>query len=228
MEREANNKRRWRIKKGYGIRLMFICLLFLTAALFLVKLIFGDKIHEAQAHYPIVFEDEKLNDLDDAATPDWMDVQLISMSGTARTGQPLDEVTGIVIHYVANPGTTAQQNRNYFNNKGTEVCSHFVVGLEGEVIQCLPLYERSVSSNSRNADTISIEVCHPDETGEFSAQTYEATVKLTAWLCGILEFGEENIIRHYDINEKPCPLYYVENEDAWLKFKQDVMAQMVA
>lgn len=225
MEREANNKRRWRIKKGYGLRLVIICLLILTAMAFLIKLILGDKVFETPAHAGIVFDDERLNALDAAATPDWVDVQLISKSGTARTGLPLDEVTGIVIHYVANPGTTAQQNRNYFNNKGTEVCSHFVVGLDGEVIQCLPLYERSVSSNSRNGDTISIEVCHPDETGKFSAKTYDAAVKLTAWLCDILGFNEENIIRHYDINEKPCPLYYVENEDAWLQFKQDVMAQ---
>ena len=31
-----------------------------------------------------------------------------------------------------------------------------------------------------------------------------------------------SIIRHYDVTGKLCPLYYVENEDAWDKLKDDV------
>ena len=56
-----------------------------------------------------------------------------------------------------------RQNRDYFNNDDTTVSAHFLVGLEGEVIQCVPLDEKSSATNDRNGDTISIEVCHPNK-----------------------------------------------------------------
>lgn len=154
--------------------------------------------------------------------PEFTDTQLIHRHSTARTGKELDGIHDIVIHYVGNPGTTAQNNRDYFDKSETEVSSHFVVGLEGEIIQCLPLWERSAASNDRNHDTISIEVCHPDKSGKFSDKTYAAVVKLTAWLLKEIGLTEENVIRHYDVTGKLCPLYYAENPDEWECFKKDV------
>ena len=154
--------------------------------------------------------------------PDWIDVQLIHMHNTARTGTELDGVKNIVIHYVGNPNTSAQNNRDYFDKDSTEVSSHFVVGLEGENIQCLPLWEKSAASNWRNSDTISIEVCHPDDTGKFNDTTYNAVIKLVSWLLNELGLDESAVIRHYDITEKLCPLYYVEHEDAWNQMKKDI------
>lgn len=156
-------------------------------------------------------------------TPSWVDVQLIEINGRARRGEKLSgKVKNIVIHYVANPGTTAQQNRNYFNNKDTDVSAHFVVGLKGEIIQCVPLDEKSSASNDRNGDTISIEVCHPDKTGKFNSKSYQSVVKLTAWLCDAYGLDEQAVIRHYDITGKECPLYYVDHPDAWEKLKKDI------
>lgn len=31
---------------------------------------------------------------------------------------------------------------------------------------------------------------------------------------------------HYDVTGKICPKYYVENEDAWLAFREDVSARI--
>ena len=93
--------------------------------------------------------------------------------------------------------------------------AHFVVGLEGEVIQCVPLDEQSSASNDRNPDTISIEVCHPDSSGKFNDKTYGALVKLTAWLCDEFHLDEKDVIRHYDITGKNCPKYFVEHPKAW-------------
>lgn len=47
-------------------------------------------------------------------------------------------------------------------------------------------------------------------------------VHLTAWLCGKFDVSVENVIRHYDVTGKECPLYFVEHEDAWEQFKKDV------
>ena len=161
------------------------------------------------------------------AIPEWIDQQIIDLDGAARTGTPIGRIRDIAIHYVANPGTTARQNRNYFNQKGVEVSSHFIVGLEGEVVQCVPLDEKSSATNDRNIDTISIEVCHPDETGAFSPAAYQQVVELTAWLCRTFDLDPDtDVIRHYDVTEKLCPLYYVEHPDAWDAFRADVAAEM--
>lgn len=144
----------------------------------------------------------------------------------SRPQDPLKKVKGIVIHYTANPGTEAEANRNYFeslkDSKSTSVSSHFVIGTDGLIIQCIPLDEIAYASNNRNEDTISIECCHNDETGEFTKETYDSLIQLTAWLCGEYNLKERDIIRHYDVTGKECPRYYVKNEDKWDHFKKDV------
>lgn len=159
-----------------------------------------------------------------AEIPQWIDRQILDVDGDSRRGVPLEDVRDIVVHYVGNPGTTAQQNRDYYASPSSEVSSHFIVGLGGEIIQCVPLYEKSSASNHRNKDTISIEVCHPDASGKFTDAAYESLVKLTAWLCQVCGLDESHIIRHYDITGKQCPLYFVTNESAWRQFKRDVGA----
>ena len=154
--------------------------------------------------------------------PEWVDEQLIHKHSTARTGILLEDINNIVIHYVGNPNTSAKNNRDYFDKVSTTVSSHFIVGLDGEVIQCVPIYERSAASNNRNKDTISIETCHPDESGKFNENTYNSLVKLTAYLCYEFNLSEDDVIRHYDVTGKFCPKYYVENEEEWEKFKGDV------
>lgn len=154
--------------------------------------------------------------------PSWVDQQLIQVNGTGRRGEKLDAVNSIVIHYVGNPGTTAQQNHDYYDQPDTTVSSHFLIGLDGEIIQCVPIDEKSSASNDRNSDTLSIEVCHPDATGQFTQASYDSLVKLTAWLCDHCHIGRDQVIRHYDITGKLCPLYFVENPAAWEQFLADV------
>lgn len=146
----------------------------------------------------------------------------------SRPQKKLEQVNGIVIHYTANPGTTARNNRDYFemlkDGSGASVSSHFVIGLEGEIIQCIPLDEVAYASNHRNSDTISVECCHMDESGAFQEVTYQSLVQLTAWLCGRYGLGREDIIRHYDVTGKECPKYFVDHTDAWEAFR-DAVAQ---
>ena len=154
--------------------------------------------------------------------PEWVDVQIIPVDGQSRRGERLRDIQNIVIHYVGNPGTTAQQNHDWYENPESEVSSHFLVGLNGEVIQCIPLDEYSSASNHRNGDTISIEVCHPDKSGKFSGSAYASLVRLTAWLLDKCGLEAEDVIRHYDITGKECPRYYVQNEDSWFAFLDEV------
>jgi len=159
--------------------------------------------------------------------PDYT-VDLLDINDYSRPGVILDKVNAIVIHYTANPGTSAKQNRDYFNGlqdtKITKASAHFIIGLDGEIVQCIPCNEISYASNNRNNDTISIECCHEDATGKFNQETEETLVHLTAWLLGRYGLTTEDVIRHYDVSGKKCPLYYVEHEDAWKGFLKEVDA----
>ena len=165
----------------------------------------------------------------DAVRPE-LDVQLLTVNSYSRPGISLDEVNGIVIHYTANPGTSAQANRDYFeglkDSQETKASAHFIIGLEGEIIQCIPTAEMAYASNSRNSDTLSIECCYENEDGSFNQETYDSLVELTAWLCAKFDLTSDDVIRHYDITGKLCPVYYVENEDAWEEFLEDVDAAL--
>ncbi len=165
------------------------------------------------------------------SVPDFVTVDYIPTNEYSRPGTPLEEISGVVVHYVGNPGTTAAANRSFFANLAltheTYASAHFLVGLDGEILQCVPLTEIAYCSNTANDYTVSIEVCHPDDTGKFDDATMESLEKLVAWLCETFDLDPtEDVIRHYDVTGKICPKYYVENEDAWLAFKQDVSARI--
>jgi len=156
----------------------------------------------------------------------WIIQELLPVNEFSRPGTELKDVKGIVIHNIGNPGTTAIQNRSYFaslaDTQERHASSHFIICLDGTVIQCVPVDEIAYASNERNDDTLSIEVCHPDSTGKFTDESYMETVRLTAWLCTRYGLTSRDVIRHYDVRGKECPLYFVENEDAWERFLADV------
>ena len=173
-------------------------------------------------------------DLKAVEVPDWVKQEFIRKNIFSRPDVSRRKINNIVLHYVANPGSSAEGNRNYFDSLadqdsqkgGTSTSSHFIVGLEGEVIQCIPINEIAYANAPRNEDTLSIEVCHPDDTGKYSDATYESVVRLTAWLCTQLKFKSSDVVRHYDINGKLCPKYYVEHEEEWKQLRKDIDAAM--
>ena len=190
---------------------------FFRFILLLVLLVVGWHVYQNE-----IIPREKVFELAATSAPDWVDQQIIKVDGDSRRGVMLEGVRNIVIHYVANPGTTAQHNRDYYASRSSDVSSHFVIGLKGEIIQCIPLHEKSSASNHRNKDTISIEVCHPDESGKFTDETYDSLVKLTVWLCEVCGLDSNDVIRHYDITGKQCPLYFVTHEDKWEQFRHEI------
>lgn len=144
----------------------------------------------------------------------------------SRPGDELKKVKSIFVHYTANPGTTAAQNRSYFENLGitgeTSASAHFVIGYEGEIIQCLPLDEIGYAVKGRNEDSVSIECCYLDEDGKFTDATYQSLLQLTAWLMKEYKLNTDDVLRHFDEGGKACPLYFVNNSQSWDKFRQDL------
>ena len=143
----------------------------------------------------------------------------------------------IAMHWVANPGTSAMANRNYFQNTTTEVSSNFIIGLVGEIVRCIPEDEVSWCTNQANSHTVSIECCHPDWTGEFNDATYKSMVELAAYLCKKYGLNPLNggVIRHFDVTGKDCPKWFVpashggtDTNDCkhWHQFIRDVSAKV--
>ena len=171
-------------------------------------------------------EQEEPKDFSAIEIPDWIKQDFLTPNPYSRPQKQLEAVNGVVVHYVGNPNTTAEQNRSYFNSlaetKATYASSNFLIGMDGTVIQCMPLGEVAYCSNDRNSDTLSIECCHPDSSGEFTKETYDSLVRLTRWICETFELKEEDVIRHYDVTGKECPKYYVDNPTAWEAFRREV------
>ena len=160
--------------------------------------------------------------------PEWTEM-ILTENRYSRPGIKLKKVDNIYVHYVANPGTTAEQNRNYFEglmtSKERMASAHFIIGLEGEIIQCVPLNEIAYAVKGENDKSVSIECCHPTEDGSFTDATYDSLIELLDWLTEVYELDAEDILRHYDSNGKMCPLYFVNHEDAWQQLKADVQAR---
>lgn len=159
-----------------------------------------------------------------------MEIQerLLSVNPYSRSGEKQNNITDIIIHYVGNAGSSAIANRNYFENlkntHKTYASSHYIVGLNGEVIRCIPDDEVAFHSGSysENRKSIGIENCHPNVDGKFNEQTYNTLVELCAELCKKYNIGINNVKTHNMITGKNCPKYYVEHKEAWEQLKQDI------
>lgn len=169
--------------------------------------------------------------------------QLLTMGEAhGRTGALLIP-KGIAIHYVGNPGSTAAANRNWFENGagGAHTSAHYIIGLNGEVIRCIPETERAqhagksygpqwdAMAKTNNGTYIGIECCHPDASGKFNDATYTSLVELCADICRKYGFNPaKDIKRHYDVCGKPCPLYYVNNPAAWTQLVNDITEKVLS
>ena len=200
-----------------------------TAVVKIAELIQGRVEAQSQEETDVTAEEETEKNADFPGAPPFT-VDLLDINEYSRPGIALEKINGIVIHYTANPKSTAKQNRDYFeglkDSHETKASSHFVVGIKGEIVQCIPSSEISYASNSRNSDTLSIECCHKDKSGKFTKETYQSLVELVGWLCQRFGLTSEQVIRHYDVTGKNCPKYFVEHEDEWEQFKKDVDVQI--
>lgn len=164
--------------------------------------------------------------------------KLLTPNKYSRPRTKLNAVKGIVIHWVANPNTSALSNRNFFENrkagKTNYGSAHYIVGLKGEIIQCLPDNEVGYHVGSNvytshalkrlgsypNATTIGIEMTHIDWNGRFSKETYDATLELAVSLLKKYKLTENDLWLHKTVvGWKDCAKWFVDNPAEWTKFK---------
>jgi len=166
---------------------------------------------------------------------------LLTPNRYSRPGTPMDGPLGIVMHWVANPGTSAEFNRRWFESRKDGAngfgSAHYIID-DNETVQCIPddeiAYHAGPSSATSediralfggrhpNQCAIGIELCHPDWSGRFTDKVVASATKLCAVLC--VEYGIPvgAIIRHYDCTGKDCPRWWVDNVHEWHGFLSGV------
>lgn len=158
--------------------------------------------------------------------------KLLTKNHYSRSGEKQGKIEYIVIHWVGNANSTAIANRNYFENlkitKKLQASAHYVIGLNGEIIQCIPDNEVAFHSGNYNMNrkSIGIENCHPDWTGKFNDMTYNSLCDLVVYLCKKYYISIDKIIRHYDVTKKDCPKYYVNHNAEWEGFKNRIRERL--
>lgn len=223
IKRRRARKRRLNLYRIFVFLMIGVCLILIyqtTGAIY--RMVHNDKTGKGKGIVEVVSEKIEANRIQPPAiTADYLEPNEFS-----RPGTKLKKIKSVFVHYTANPGTSAAQNRSYFANlaetQERSASAHFIIGYEGELIQCIPLEEQAYTVATRNADSVSIECCYLDEDGKFTQETYDTLVHTLAWLTQEYHLSADDILRHYDCGGKKCPLYYVEHEDAWEQLLADV------
>lgn len=137
----------------------------------------------------------------------------------------------LVIHYVGATGG-AEANCKYFENVDRSASAHYFVGHSGEVWQCVDDEniawhcgaKKYVHKECRNKNSIGIELCCKKKGNSwyFEQATIDSAIELAKEIMTKYSIPIENVLRHYDVTGKNCPAPFVEDEAAWLDFKQKI------
>lgn len=155
----------------------------------------------------------------------------------------------IVLHYTANSGTkaTARGVANYFHNATVEASAHYVVDEGDTAYQCVPenhvawavggnKYPQTEGASfygvCDNYNSISIEmVSHTNDEDIYyiPKKTVDNALELTKMLQKKYGIDNDGVIRHYDVNGKPCPWCWTNvnpyhGDALWVDFKRRLNA----
>lgn len=146
----------------------------------------------------------------------------------------------LVVHFTANDGDNATNNGKYFKNNVVKASAHYFVDDDTVVQSVEEEYVAYAVGGKKlngtkgakyygvctNYNSISIELCDTVKDGKYnvSAKTRLNAVELAKDIVKRHNIDKDHVIRHYDVTGKNCPKYYVEDESAWLDFKDDIFA----
>ena len=143
----------------------------------------------------------------------------------------------LVYHYTANDGDTDEANAKYFHNNVVKASAHRFVDDDSVTISVPDNYVAyhcggglQGSNGHRfykictNTNSIGIEMCDTIRNGkhEVSAKTRANAIALGKEIVKKYGIKKENVIRHYDVTGKNCPAYFVKDEEAWIKFRNEI------
>ena len=99
----AERTKRRRRRRRTGSKKAFLVLLALV-----LLVLGGVKLRSALAHRGLPGSN--------VSAPAFVTVDYLPLNEYSRPGTPLKEISGVVVHYVGNPGTSAAANRSFFGS----------------------------------------------------------------------------------------------------------------
>lgn len=161
---------------------------------------------------------------------------LLTPNPFSRPTALMRDVRGIVLHWVAHPGSNARATRAYFESRKDGKLgfgsAHYAID-PTEVVRMVPENEMAYHSGAwkytdyalakftsyPNAHSIGIELHHIDWDGRFHADTLSQLRLLLRDLC--LRYSllaTKDICRHHDITGKDCPRWWVTHPEEMHEF----------
>lgn len=143
----------------------------------------------------------------------------------------------LVYHYTANDGDTDEANAKYFHNNVVKASAHRFVDDDSVTISVPDNYVayhcggglqgskgHTFYNICTNTNSIGIEMCDTIRNGKYevSAKTRANAIALGKEIVKKYGIKKENVIRHYDVTGKNCPAYFVKDEEAWKKFRDEI------
>lgn len=154
-------------------------------------------------------------------------------------------VKGIIIHYTANKGATAEGHQDYFDGSdggGSRYAGAHIFVDHDSAVCIIPLNEVGYHANDKpskvskfratssyykhgnaNLTTIGIEMCI-EKDGSFHPETVKRTQAVVKYLMKQYGLSSNDVYRHYDITGKICPKPYVDSPTAWNNFKKGLVS----
>lgn len=144
----------------------------------------------------------------------------------------------IVIHYTGNDGDSDEANANYFKTGCRNSSAHYFVDNDSitqsvmdnvvawsvggrKYADCYKTGGGTFYGKCTNDNSISIELCDSVKNGkyDFTENTLKQAAELTRYLMDKYNVPLSNVIRHFDVTGKICPLPMVREPKQWTEFK---------
>lgn len=133
----------------------------------------------------------------------------------------------LVLHYTANQGDTARGNLDFFAREVTRTSAHYFVD-RNEVCQSVPEGAAAYHVGGKNRkhprcvndNSIGIELC--DSAFSVPRETEKRALELARDIIRRYHIPPENVLRHYDVTGKLCPLPWVRDPAGWRAFKKEL------
>ena len=137
----------------------------------------------------------------------------------------------VVIHETANPGATAKNHRDYWNNDDTYAV-HYVLDWTGNCYYCVPENRLCWQVGNGNSHVVGIELCHATTASNFK-RVWDAGVQWAAWQLKKHGWGINRLISHNECRTKWGGTDHTDPDDyfakygrSWSQFKSAVRAVM--
>lgn len=155
---------------------------------------------------------------------------LSNKANYSNTKRATSDIKFLVIHYTAGEGSSTNQGK-YFHNNVVGASAHYFTGHKGEpIVQSVPDNYTAWSVGTaggaytqkhptcRNSNSISIELCCWKKGNGWTVddETVETALELVESLMKKYNIPKKNVLRHWQVVNKKCPLFWIE-DDKWEK-----------